>query len=111
MKSSNDSFETPKEYLSFSMRLGNHFSPTGKSDLFLLGKCRIVPKNDCTKKQNSDIVCLFTENTKNNHFEKLHNAENCRRVLFENLVCFKILQNLKGVSLETLKNFRKENEK
>ena len=47
MKSSENSFDTPKGCLSCSIRLGNHFSPTEKKTFFgeKLRKCRIVPRN------------------------------------------------------------------
>ena len=53
MKSSENSFETPKGCLSSSVRLGNHFFPNSKQkktfflkkvQIFSFGKC-IVPKN------------------------------------------------------------------
>ena len=51
VKSSKNSFQTPKGCLSCSTRIGNHFFPTGNFlensslKLFSFGKCRIVPKN------------------------------------------------------------------
>ena len=54
MKSSENSFKTPTGYLSCSIRLGNHFYPSGNKQkhfsrknfgFFSFGKCRIVPKN------------------------------------------------------------------
>ena len=49
MKSSKNSFKTPKGCLSCSLSFGNHFSPNWKHKnfekiRFSFGKCRIVPK-------------------------------------------------------------------
>ena len=49
--------------------------------------------------------------TKNNHFEKSHNVENCKGGpfgLFENPVCCKISKKLKRDPLETLKSCPKK---
>ena len=52
LKSSENSFETPKRCLSRSIRIGNHFFSNWKQNTFFknfrlcsFGKCRIVPKN------------------------------------------------------------------
>ena len=89
LKSSENSFETPKGCLSCSIRLGNHFYPTGKNFFFrkmshsaenprqssILAKRFVSSKRRgdfdknkleksrmVPKKPNSDTVCWFREN-------------------------------------------------
>ena len=73
---------------------------------------RRIEKTPGFKKHNSDIECRTTEKsnfkTKNNHFEKPHDAANSKKNtfgLFENPICCK-LEKIQGEFLETLKNFR-----